>query len=187
MTSNEILEFWFADVNDASLISNKNLIVQRWFTANSEFDAEIRRRFEPELAAAASGARKDWEKTPQGRLALVILFDQFSRNIHRGTPQAYATDPLALALAQRSIKEKIDQSLQLIERVFLYMPFMHAEDRAVQELSVHVFEELIRQSQEKSPQNTPYYEHTFQYAQRHKATINQFGFFPHRIEIIQGG
>ncbi len=181
---NEILEFWFNGLNDEILIIHNNSIVKRWFMNDSQFDSEIRERFEPDLKAAAVGQRKDWEETIKGRLALVILFDQFSRNIYRGSPQAFITDPLALNLTQRSIKEKTDRSLPLIERLFLYMPLMHAEDHAVQKLSVDTFQELLRQSKEKSPQNTAYYESTLSYARQHKATIDRFGFFPHRIKDV---
>ncbi len=183
--ADEILNFWFEGLADDKLLDKNSRAVKKWFIKDKAFDAEIRAKFESDYAKARGGSCKSWEAAARTRLALIVLFDQFSRNMYRDTPQAFATDSLALDLTLRSVKEKFDSQLQLIERIFLYMPLMHAEDRAVQTLSLQFFNALVHESRKKSPQNISYYEYSFEFARRHQAIIEKFGRFPHRNVILK--
>lgn len=182
---NEILDFWFEGISDGTLIDKEKPPVKKWFEKNPAFDNEIRNRFEGDLVQARQGKYKEWEKTAAGRLALIILCDQFSRNMYRDTKGMFESDPLALGLTVRSIKDGTAQELQLIERVFLCMPLMHAEDLKMQQLCVRCFEEIVEESQKKSPQNTGYFKYNLSYAQKHRDIIARFGRFPHRNRILK--
>ncbi|MCR4337882.1 MAG: DUF924 domain-containing protein [Candidatus Omnitrophica bacterium] len=180
----EILEFWFEGVDDSTIIDKKVLPFRKWFSSSPQFDQDIQRQFGADLLKAAQGVYQDWEKTPHGRLALILLFDQFSRNIYRNTPQMYAFDSFALQLTLKTIQEKRDQELMLIERAFLYMPLMHSEDRRMQELSVQCFEQLVADARQQNPANVSYYEYHLTYAKKYLSIISQFGRFPHRNPIL---
>jgi len=132
-----ILDFWFgAHAGDSATAQARQ---QLWWSKNAVIDAEIRERFGPAVAAAAAGAYREWAREPRGRLALILLFDQFPRNIYRETPQAFAHDGLALRLALDGIAAAADRPLRAIERVFCYLPLEHAESLALQERSVALF------------------------------------------------
>lgn len=179
----EILEFWFHAITDKTPINKDLSPFNMWFAKNAKVDFEICEKFEGDLNLAKMGKYKKWEETSEGRLALIVLFDQFSRNIYRGSAKAFEADPLALDVALRSIKEGVDRELQLIERVFLYMPLMHAEDLEMQKLSVQQFENLVGESKDKNPQNSSYFEYTLKFAKEHCAAIERFGHFPSRNAI----
>ena len=180
-----VLNYWFEGLDDSKLIDKKSSVVRKWFNGTPRIDEEIRTRFEDDLIKAKEGKYKNWEKPIRGRLALVLLFDQFSRNIYRHTPEMYAADPLALDLTRRTTNEGLDEKLQLIERLFLYIPLMHSEDLENQKKSILYFEGLIKLSQEKCPRNTAYFKDTLQYAQEHYKTIERFGRFPHRDAVLK--
>lgn len=158
MTPKEVLDFWFAD--DPAQFRDA------WFCADPTFDAECRARFGVVLDAARVGALEAWTDTPRGTLALVIVLDQFSRNIHRATPDAYAGDTRALALAREAVARGDDRHLGPMERIFLYLPFEHAESLAEQDVSVRLFEAIGGKAAEA--------------ARRHRDVIRRFGRFPHR-------
>ncbi len=183
-TSSDILDFWFQGLNDQKIISSKDPVARRWFIKDKKFDDEIRRRFEPDLISTSKGLYKDWETSSKGLLALIIMLDQFSRNLYRNTSKMYAFDALALELALRVVKEKKERELQLIERIFIYMPFQHAEELEIQQLSLKSFENLLSESKEKCPQSSDYYEYSLEYARRHYDIIKRFGRFPHRNAIL---
>lgn len=156
----EVLGFWFEEIEP-----------KMWWVSTPEFDAEVRDRFLPTLERAARAELHAWRDTPRGRLAEVIVLDQFSRNIHRNTPQAFAQDPLALALAQEAIRADAHQALTPIERSFLYLPFMHSESPRI-----HLWaEQLYRENGLKD---------NYDYELRHKAIIDRFGRYPHRNDIL---
>jgi uncharacterized protein (DUF924 family) len=180
----KILSYWFNGLNDKEAIDKNCPTVKRWFSGDKKTDDEIREKFENDLIRAQEGAYKDWEETSKGRLALIVLFDQCSRNIYRGTPKMFEADSKALELTLGSIDDKKDYKLQLIERIFLYMPLMHAEQSDIQKLSLKQFASLVAESRIRSPKNISYFEYTFGYAQRHHDTIAQFGRFPHRNKIL---
>ena len=166
-------------------LEKNNPLVKRWFTKSDHFDAEVRRKFGGDLHKASQGDLQSWEEEARGRLAMVILFDQFPRNMYRNAPKMFAYDALALNLTLRTIHKKIDQQLQLVERLFLYMPFQHCEDLEIQKLSLKQFEKLVLASELQSPSNTSYYQYTLSYAKRHHDIIERFGRFPHRNAILK--
>lgn len=155
-----ILDFWFDE------LEQKN-----WFASSAAIDNLIRERFSGLLDQAAQCELSSWRTTPQGRLAEIIILDQFSRNIYRNTPQAFSQDPLALALAQEAIALGADQSLSITERSFLYMPFMHSESLAIHQQAVVLFSQ-------------PGLEHNYDFEIKHKEIIEQFGRYPHRNAIL---
>lgn len=155
----EVLDFWFAAGPE------------RWFSKDAEFDAEIARRFGATVEAARKGRLDHWAKAPEGALALVILLDQFPRNIHRGSPRAYACDAQALALARDVVARGLDMDMPAEQRKWFYMPYMHSENLADQEACV----ELFRRSE--LTDNLPH-------AIEHAEIIRRFGRFPHRNAVL---
>jgi uncharacterized protein (DUF924 family) len=144
---------------------------ERWFEDDEVFDAAIRERFAVTYEDAAAGLLSDWENSPQGALALVIVLDQFPRNMFRNNARSYATDPLARAVARRAIAKGFDRQIALPERSFFYLPFEHSEDLADQELSVA----LMRETGDAD---------LLKWAELHADIIRRFGRFPHRNAIL---
>lgn len=155
VTAPEILTFW------------REAGPEKWFKKDEAFDAEIRARFFATYEAAAAGRLHDWEATPDGAYALLILLDQFPRNLFRGSPRAFATDPLALVIADRAIANGFDQRYPNPERRFFYLPLEHAEDLAHQERCVAL-------SQASGDEDST------KWALVHRDIIRDFGRFPHR-------
>lgn len=178
----DIIDFWFQGVDDSVTIEKTKEPFRLWFASKPEFDQTVRECFEQDLIKAKNGEYKDWEETPEGRLALILLFDQFSRNIYRGTPKAYEFDSLALKLALKIIEEEQDIEFQRIFRVFIYMPLMHAQDMKIQELSVQKFESLVEDAKSFASRNAPYFEWNLKYAREHRDAILKHGRFPHRAQ-----
>jgi uncharacterized protein (DUF924 family) len=169
----EILSFWFAEPQD-----NKAYYEERhslWFTADPQFDQEIRDRFTSDYQTAAKRKLMGWKEMPRTGLALVILLDQFPRNMFRDDPRAFATDPLAREVAIALIQRGDDQLLFPVERMFVYLPFMHSEDLIHQRQSVVLFQQLAQQRA---------YLDSMSYAIRHREIIERFGRFPHRNAIL---
>lgn len=156
----DVLTFWFEQTEP-----------KQWWIADPAFDAAIRERFLPLLEQAGQGELYLWRDTPKGRLAEIIVLDQFSRNIHRDTPQAFAFDPIALVLAQHAVAAGALAALTEVERAFLLMPYMHSESPAIHVVA----EELFREHASKES-------HRFEL--RHKEIIDRFGRYPHRNEIL---
>ena len=161
MTQDDVLAFWFA--------GDPSIYRKIWFQKDDAFDTRCA-AFADTLAQAKQGALDHWAATPRGALALVILLDQFSRNLHRGTAEAFAADPKARAVARAAIQARFDQALTPVERLFLYLPFEHAETLADQDESVRLFETL----------RSALSDDTIDYAHRHRDVIRRFGRFPHR-------
>ena len=166
MTADAILEFWFADGPDT--------FRPCWFQKNEDFDNAIRERFGALVAPARDGALDDWAATPQGALALLILLDQFPRNLFRGSPDAFASDPHARHIARGALARGFDLALTPIQRPFIYLPFEHSEDMADQDRSCALFEGLRDTPKHASPHGA------IDYAWRHRVVIRRFGRFPHR-------
>ncbi len=179
-----ILQFWFEGVADETLIDKMKRPFNKWFRTDKALDQEIRQRFEDDLNNALAGKYKGWEKSPRGALALVLLYDQFTRNMYRDTPGMYKADALSQALTLQLTSGRKERTLSLIERVFVYMPLMHAENIQAQRLSVGYFAELVGESRKKNPGNTHYYSYSLDYANRHRAIVERFGRFPHRNKIL---
>jgi uncharacterized protein (DUF924 family) len=156
----DIIRFWFSSETRNS-----------WFVASEAFDAAVRERFGALAGRARSGDLDDWARTPEGSLALLLLLDQVPRNIYRRTAQAFQSDDKALTLAKNAVSAGFDRSFGKDERLFFYLPFEHAEDRAAQDLSVRLIEALGDD------------EYT-DYARRHREIIYRFGRFPHRNEQL---
>jgi uncharacterized protein (DUF924 family) len=178
-TPDDILEYWFADAaRDARAAAER---MPFWFRSSGEHDREITERYTATLAAAADGSLSHWETQPHTALALVIVLDQFPRNIHRGTPAAFAHDAEALSVARHGVREGWLAGLTTIEQGFFVMPFQHCEDLAGQRESVTLFERIAH---EASPEWRSLAEGMVRYARLHLELIERFGRFPHRNAIL---
>ncbi|MBA1147633.1 DUF924 domain-containing protein [Ectothiorhodospiraceae bacterium WFHF3C12] len=175
----DVHHFWFGDIDDDARVAERQAGL--WWRKSEQTDAEIRERFGDLVAEAGSGALDGWATNPMGRLALVILLDQFPRNIHRGTAAAFADDPKALALCLDGIEKGHDERLRPIERVFLYLPMEHAEDAALQARAVDAFRTL-RDAVEPHQQSA--FDTFLDFAEQHRVVIDRFGRFPHRNAIL---
>ena len=163
----DVLAFWFAGGRDAWR--------EAWFRRDDAFDAAIRDRFGALPAPARDGALDAWAATPAGALALLLVLDQFPRNLHRGAAEAFASDAQAREVARRAVlAQRFDLALTRTERVFLYLPFEHSEAMADQHLSVALFEGLRDDPAHRAPNGT------IDYSWRHWHVIRRFGRFPHR-------
>lgn len=174
-----VLEFWFGPPDPRGGI---DLIVQkRWFMKSDEWDQQILMQFGPWVERAIAGELKEWEEDPKASLALILLLDQFPRNIFRNSARSFAGDARALEIARRMLESDRVSNLSSFERVFVFLPLEHSEDIAMQRLSVQLFEKL----QTEVPTNL---KDTFQsftdFARRHAIIIERFGRFPHRNKIL---
>lgn len=170
-----ILRFWFGD--DPSQAAVDPACAARWWSKQPALDAQMRERFGPLVEQAARGGLDDWATEPAGRLALILLCDQFTRNIHRGTPGAFALDPKAQTLAAEGWDQNAFSTLLPIQRLFATMPFEHAESLALQDRSV-VLVTTLRDEAPAAERGT--FDGYVDYALRHRDVIRRFGRFPHR-------
>lgn len=177
----DVLQFWFGPLEDGLMDAGRR---QGLFRADSAFDARIRHDFGAHVEAALAGQRDHWSTTVRGRAALVILLDQFTRNIFRGTARAFGGDAQALAFAREGIARGEDQLLALEERVFFYLPFEHSEALADQETSLTLFENLLAE-QEAGGEAAAAVEAYLRHARDHHALIERFGRFPHRNRLLE--
>ncbi len=159
-SADSVLDFWFREITPKA-----------WFQKSEAFDGEVAARFGVVLEAAVRGELWTWRRTAEGRLAEVIVIDQFSRNIHRDRPAAFANDPVALILAQTAVELGADLDLEPDARAFLYMPYMHSESALIHVEAVALFA-------------APGLERNLDFELRHKAVIDRFGRFPHRNAIL---
>ena len=165
MQSNDVLDFWF------------NQPPSNWFRKNAAFDAEVRARFGATIDVALGGGLRAWdEEGAVGTLARILVLDQFTRNAWRDTPTAFAGDALALAAAVRLVDSGGDQALMFEERAFVYMPFEHAEDPAMQARAIALFTQLAAEDHN--------FDDMLDFAHRHSKVIARFGRFPHRNAIL---
>ena len=175
----EILSFWFKEQELSAPQIDRRM--DTWFGEDPLFDHEIEKEFSTDIEQACAGELNHWADEPRGRLALIILIDQFRRNIYRNTAKAFSMDKLALKLCVEGAMEKKDKGLTPIQKVFFYMPLQHAESAKVQAKSVELFERLAESV-------SPTYQETFltiaQFAELHKDIIDQFGRFPHRNKLL---
>jgi uncharacterized protein (DUF924 family) len=166
----EVLDFWFGREGEPGYGEFR----EAWFKRDPEFDQQIRSRFESLYEEAAAGELDGWKEEVGSCLALVILLDQFPRNMYRGDPRAYSTDCKAQEIAEYAVDMALDRELHPFQRVFLYMPFMHSEDLEHQRRSVELFRGLEGVAEADSAG----------YAVGHMKIIERFGRFPHRNEIL---
>ena len=155
-----ILNFWFEELTPA-----------QWWRVDTELDGVIRQRFGDLHRAASAGELFEWRVLPEGRLAEVIVLDQLSRNMYRGTPLAFACDPTALVLAQEAVRVGADLALESRQRAFLYMPYMHSESAAIHRVAARLFATQAPEENHKAEL-------------QHKAIIDRFGRYPHRNKIL---
>lgn len=174
-----ILQFWFGDSADDAVVAAQQSGL--WWSKNARTDTQIRERFEPLVTAAAAGELDGWCATARGWLALIILLDQFPRNIYRDTPAAFALDASAQKLCIEGLAAGIDQQLRPIQRVFFYLPLEHAEDREYQARSVALFKHLATR---RPPEQAALFTRFVGYAERHQVIVERFGRFPHRNVIL---
>jgi uncharacterized protein (DUF924 family) len=175
----ELLDYWFADtVKDPAKISAR---MGFWFGADPARDAEMAERWGALVSAAAEGKLDTWTRTPRGRLAVLLLMDQFRRNIFRGTAEAFRRDGRARYLMRDGISRMMDIQLTPVERVFFYMPLQHSESLDDQELGVDRYLQVER---EVAEDHKPIFADFRKYAQRHRDIIARFGRFPHRNAIL---
>jgi len=160
--ADEVLRFWFGDG------AERGKAHKRWFEKNSTFDAQVRERFLPLYEKLAGN--DDWLSQADDCLARIVVLDQFPRNMFRGTPRAFAADPLALAAAKHAVGSGFDRNLQLVEKQFVYLPFEHSESLADQERACELMKTLN--------------DDLYGWAVKHKVIIERFGRFPHRNEIL---
>ena len=155
-----VIDFWF-----------KELTPKQWWAKDEAFDKMIEERFSETLDAVIAGETYGWREDPKGWLAEILVLDQFSRNIYRDTPRAFAQDPQALSLAQEAISSGATEVLSAQEKVFVYMPFMHSESALMHEIAVGLFTDVGIES-------------NIDYEHKHKAIIDRFGRYPHRNAIL---
>lgn len=156
----DIINFWF-----------HQLTPQQWWAKDAKLDEEIKTRFSELHAKATRCELYDWRMAAKGRLAEIIILDQFSRNIYRDTPQAFANDPLALALAQEALAVDADKALSPVERSFLYLPFMHSESAEIHKVAMILF-------------SAEGMENNLDFEIQHQKIIERFGRYPHRNKIL---
>lgn len=175
-----ILAFWFKEHElTAPQIDGR---MEIWFGEDPVFDHEIQKEFSGDVEEASAGAIDYWSHQPKGRLALILLLDQFRRNIYRGTAEAFARDKDALRLCVEGAMQKKDKGLTPIQRVFFYMPLQHAESRKVQAKSVDIYRRLANAV---SPTYRETFETVAQFAELHCDIVQRFGRFPHRNKLLK--
>jgi len=160
LNDTDILDFWFKEISP-----------EQWFQKSDAFDQEISQRFTKIHMQASQGECYTWRKTISGRLAEIIVLDQFSRNLFRNDARSFAYDSMALVLAQEAIQTGEDQNLSPQQRSFLYMPFMHSESLAIHTRAVELFSQ-------------PGLEMNYDFEIKHKVIIERFGRYPHRNAIL---
>jgi uncharacterized protein (DUF924 family) len=175
----EVLAFWFADALDDPAKAMQRMAF--WFESNPQTDRRVAERFAPLIEAASTGRLAGWEALPHSRLALVIVLDQFPRNVHRAKAAAFQHDEQALAVARRGVTAGDLSALKTIEQAFLLMPFQHCEDLACQREGVALFERMTREAPQEWRRVA---EENLKYARLHLEIIERFGRFPHRNAIL---
>ena len=160
MEAKDILQFWFDELSP-----------KQYFGKDMKLDTLIRQRFGDIHQIASRGELFTWRDTPDGRLAEIIVLDQFSRNLYRDQPEAFAWDGMALILAQEAVRVGADKTLSPVRRAFMYMPYMHSESRHIHEIAVQLFSQ-------------PGMEFNLKYELKHEAIIQRFGRFPHRNAVL---
>lgn len=161
-TKQEIVHFWFEETEP-----------RQWYQKSDDFDSEIKDRFLTTYEMARDGLCDSWNQDTEGCLALCVLLDQFPRNMFRGSPEAFATDPKALLIARHAVSKGFDQILSVQRRTFIYLPFEHSEDMNDQKKAVELFEAV----KEENPLG-------YEYALKHLEVIEKFGRFPHRNAVL---
>ena len=178
-TPDAVLDFWFGAPGSAAEVAARQRAL--WFAKSAANDRIVIERFAETLVAAGKGELAGWAATPRGRLALIVVLDQFPHHIHRDHGQSFAYDAQSLALAMEMIERGEDAHLTPIERVFVYLPLEHAESIEVQDLSVALYETLANEAVAAERQ---LFDGFLDYARKHRDVVARFGRFPHRNELL---
>jgi len=161
LSAKDVIRFWFDEIEP-----------KQRFQKDPDFDELIRGRFRKLHRQASQGLLYAWREHPLDALAEIIVLDQFSRNMYRDSPKAFAQDVLALVLAQEAVRRKLDAELEPLKKAFLYMPFMHSESPEIHEIALYLFDQ-------------PGLEDNYNYELKHKEIIDRFGRYPHRNRILR--
>lgn len=175
---NQILDFWFGELKDGFTITNRGKL---WYMGGEEVDSEIKEKFGEVIEKACNKELESWKETAKGRLALIILLDQFTRNVYRKSKEAFAYDSYALELCNEGIELGHDKELCFIHRFFLYQPLEHSEKLEDQELCIELFEKVKEEVPEEKKKRVDSF---IGYAINHRDIIKKFGRFPHRNEVL---
>lgn len=178
-TIDTIVAFWLG----SSLESPEAAFARRdwWYDGDATVDDEIRTRFGALVARACAGSLPDWQATPDGALALILLLDQFTRNIYRGMPDAYLGDATAFETVERAIDRELDRALHPVARIWLYHPFHHAEQVEAQDRGLALLDDVLRSAPD--PWH-PYIQRSIRGWTRHRDIVARFGRFPHRNQVL---
>ena len=179
-----ILDYWFEGITEETRLSEDVAVRERWFANNEAVDQEIKTKFGSDLTKARKGKYSSWMDTSVGSLALIILLDQFSRNIFRNSAKAFHTDLQALEYSLLAVKNGFDEEISLIQRQFLYMPMMHSENMLIQKKSLDYYKGLAEAAETLEPHNVDYFLTVYDFAKRHHDIIERFERFPHRNEVL---
>ena len=174
VSSNEVLDFWFGK---APLKPRGKL----WFSGGKATDREIEQHFGAAVSAALDGGLNYWQQQPRSTLALIVLLDQFTRNLFRGSARAFEGDQAALALCQSGIESGFPDQLHVLEASFFFMPLEHSESMVMQDLCVQQFEQLLKRS---DAEFRDYISGNLDYALSHRKIIHEFGRYPHRNKVL---
>lgn len=180
--SEKILNFWFEGVTDQIQIRKKIDPFRKWFRSTRDLDEYIKEAFEGNLTLALKGQLE--LKSIDDYMASIVLFDQLTRNMYRHSPKAYCADHLAQQNTLAMIQNEQDVQVDLIQRVFIYMPLMHAEQMELQSQSVRMFEKLVHDCERDCPDNINYYQSQLTHAHKYYKIIQRFGRFPHRNAVL---
>jgi len=175
----KILDYWFGELEDGFPQQDRRKL---WFGNNSATDEEIRQQFAELVELAGNGRLDEWKQSAKGRLALIILLDQFTRNIYRGSKEAFQFDAHVLYVAREGLASGHDKSLSWVERTFYYLPFEHAENLDDQNQGVALFTELRDSAPERHRERL---QGSLDYSIGHRDIIEQFGRFPHRNRVLE--
>lgn len=178
-----LLDLWFAGTDGPSL-DMEGPTVRRWFTVDPRFDAELRAAFGADLEHAARGELGAWCVSPRGTLALIVLCDQIPRNVHRGTPRAFATDSIALHTTLLGLARGDHVGLTVPERLFFLMPLMHSESLAIHDVARQEFGAVVAEAERSAPGTLGYAKGALDYEDKHRVILQRFGRYPHRNAIL---
>ena len=181
----EILDFWFGDIDDNAPLSMDSERVKLWFESDKKIDEDIKKRFKNDLIEAQKGNYISWGQTIHGRLALIILLDQIPRHIYRDSEQAFDNDIEALKYALRCIKDLSDRKLSRLERAFVYMPFMHSENLEAQSLSVKYYAQLVDEADDNEDPKLDFFKKILESAKDHYEMIERFSRLPYKNTVLK--
>ena len=180
MAPDDVLNYWFGDWDDNAPLSDDDPQIRRWWNRDAALHLELQTKFGPLHEACARGEFREWAATARGLLARVIVLDQLSRAVHRDSGRAFKHDAEARELTARALEQAWDRELRPIERSFLYLPLMHAEDRAAHRRALSLYTGLAEEVEEAGLTRADYYRQTVVQALRHKEIIDRFGRYPQR-------